>query len=299
MSASETILSRIRSGQAVLLSADAATSLRAQGVKLEGSAALGRLVRERPGEVRGHYAREVAAGVEVVCALTAETMPRALAQAGMAFRSAALTGTAVEMAMDAVAHAGRPIAVAGLLGGRTGGALAPDRVAEECAMHAARLSAAGCEIIVACSVGPFASKLGRMSAIISASTLRLPTWALVELHGGGRTIDGEDLAECAKSAVDSGAQVLLFDARTEADAADAIEAVVGVLGEAKVGVVLADDQTDVDAWAEAAKRLVAGGAHVLGGGPGTTTLHLAALARSLHGPRTASIRPEMPKHRAD
>ena len=298
MSASETILSRIRSGQAVLLSADAASSLRAEGVRLEGSAALGRLVRERPSEVRGHYAREVAAGVEVVCALTADTMPRALAQAGMAFRAAALTGTAVEMAMDAVAHAGRPIAVAGLLGGRTGAALAADRVAEECAMHAARLSAAGCEIIVACSVGPFASKLGRMSAIISASTLRLPTWALVELRAG-RTSDGEDLAECAKSAVDSGAQVLLFDARSEVDAAEAIEAVVGVLGEAKVGVVLADHAADVDAWAESAKRLVAGGAHVLGGGPGTTTLHMAALARSLHGPRTASIRPEMPKPHAD
>ena len=42
-----------------------------------------------------------------------------------------------------------------------------------------------------------------------------------------------------------------------------------------------------------------GGAHVLGGGPGTTTLHMAALARSLHGPRTASIRPEMPKPHAD
>ena len=28
-------------------------------------------------------------------------------------------------------------------------------------------------------------------------------------------------------------------------------------------------------------------------------LHMAALARSLHGPRTASIRPEMPKPHAD
>ncbi|MFO0588107.1 MAG: homocysteine S-methyltransferase family protein [Polyangiaceae bacterium] len=293
MSASETILARIRGGQAVLLSADASSSLRAEGVKLHGSAALGRLVRERPGEVREHYQREVTAGVEVVCALTAETMPRALAQAGMAFRAAALTGTAVEMAMDVVSHAPRPIAVAGLLGGRTGAALAADRVAEECAMHAARLSAAGCEIIIACSVGPFASKLGRMSAIISASTLRLPTWALVEVHAG-RTSDGEDLAECAKSAVDSGAQVLLLDAATEREAADAIEAIVGVLGEAKAGVMLADPVADPDAWAEAAKRLVVGGAHVLGGGPGTTTAHIAALARALHGPRSASIRPEMP-----
>jgi 5-methyltetrahydrofolate--homocysteine methyltransferase len=218
-------------------------------------------------------------------------MPRALAQAGMAFRSAALTGSAIEMAIEATEHVGHPVAVAGLLGGRTGAPLASDRVAEECAMHAARLAAAGCEIIIACSVGPFASRLGRMSAIISASTLRLPTWALVEVVDG-RIIDGEDLAECAKNAVDSGAQVILFDAVSEHEAVDAIDAVGGVLGEAKPGVVLADRNGDPDAWAEAAKRLALGGAHVLGGGAGTTTEHIAALARSLHGPRHSSMRPE-------
>lgn len=292
MSASEIILSRIRAGQAVLLSADAASSLRAEGVTLDGPAAVGRLVRERPAVVRAHYEHEVDAGVEVLCALTAETMPRALAQAGMAFRAAALTGSAIEMAIEATEHAGRPVAVAGLLGGRTGAPLASDRVAEECAMHAARLAAAGCEIILACSVGPFASKLGRMSAIISASTLRLPTWALLELSAG-RTSDGEDLADCAKNAVDSGAQVILFEAISENEAADAIDSVSGVLGEAKPGVVLCDRQGSPEAWAEAAKRLALGGAHVIGGGAGTTTEHIAALARSLHGPRPSSMRPEL------
>ena len=291
MSASEIILSRIRAGQAVLLSADATSSLRASGVTLEGLAPLGRLVRERPAEVLHHHEREVMAGVEIVCALTSETMPRALAQVGMAFRSAALTGSAIEMAMDAAVRAGRPVAVAGVLGGRTGAAVAPDRVAEECAMHAARLAAAGCEIILACSQGPFASKLGRMSAIISASTLRLPTWALVEVRGG-RTSDGEDLSECAKSAVDSGAQVVLFDVATEADAIDALDRVAGVLGEAKPGVLLGSGASGPEAWSEAAKRLVSGGAHVVGGGPGTTTEHLAALARTLQGPRVTSSWPE-------
>jgi len=275
------------------LSADAASSLRAEGAPLDGPAPLGRLVREHPGDVRRHYEREVAAGVDVMCALTAETMPRVLAQAGMAFRAAALTGSAVEMAIDVAAHASHPVVVAGLLGGRTGGVLAADRVAEECAMHAARLSAAGCEIIVACSVGPFASKLGRMSAIISASTLRLPTWALVDLRGG-HTSDGEELTDCAKSAVDSGAQVLLFDAASEIEAADAIDAVVGVLGEAKAGVLLADSAGNPEAWADAAKRLVRGGARVIGGGQGTTSDHLAALSRSLRGPQSHSTRPTAP-----
>lgn len=289
MTASETILARIRSGQAVILSADAASSLRAGGVSLDGSAPIGRLVRERPAEVLRHYEREVAAGVEVVCALTSETMPRALALAGMAFRSAALTGSAIEMAMEATAHAGRPVAVAGVLGGRIGAPLPSDRVSEESAMHAARLAAAGCEIILACSVGPFASKLGRISSIISASTLRLPTWALVEARDG-RTGDGEDLAECAKSAVDSGAQVMLFEVDTESEAIDAMDRVSGALGEAKPGILLADPAGDPEAWAVAAKRLAAFGAHVLGGGAGTTTEHLSTLAQILHR-RTTTMRP--------
>ena len=292
MTASETILARIRSGQAVILSADAASSMRANGVGVDGPAPLGRLVRERPGEVLQHYEREVEAGVEVLCALTAETMPRALALAGMAFRSAALTGSAIEMAMEATAAAPghRPVAVAGLLGGRTGAPLASDRVAEECAMHAARLAAAGCEIILACSVGPFASKLARISAIISASTLRMPTWALVEVVDG-RTSDGEDLTECAKGAVDSGAQVMLFEVGTEREAAEAIDQTAAALGEAKPGVLLADPANDPEAWAEAAKRLAASGAHVLGGGPGTTTAHIAALSEILHRRRNTSMRP--------
>ncbi|MEZ4294549.1 MAG: homocysteine S-methyltransferase family protein [Polyangiaceae bacterium] len=164
---------------------------------------------------------------------------------------------------------------------------------EECAMHAARLAAAGCEIILACSVGPFASKLGRISAVISASTLRLPTWALVEARDG-KTGDGEDLSECAKSAVDSGAQVMLFEVRDEREGADTLDRVAGALGEAHAGILLADGSGDPEVWAEAAQRLTASGAHVLGGGAGTTTAHIAALVRRLNAPRTTSIRPPPP-----
>ncbi|MBK8256389.1 MAG: homocysteine S-methyltransferase family protein [Polyangiaceae bacterium] len=254
---------------------------------------MGRLVRERPVQVMRHYEHEVAAGVEVLCALTSETMPRALAQVGMAFRAAALTGSAIEMAMEAAAQAGRPVAVAGMLGGRTGAALAPDRVAEECAMHAARLAAAGCEIIVACSVGPFASKLGRISAVISASALRLPTWALVEVKDG-HTSDGEDLGECAKSVVDSGAQLVLFDVSDEHAGLDAMDRTASTLGDAQPGVLLADPHGDPELWAESAKRLIVGGAHVIGGGTGTTTDHVSALHRRLRTPRPTSMRPPPP-----
>ncbi len=165
-------------------------------------------------------------------------------------------------------------------------------------MHAARLAAAGCEIILACSQGPFASRLGRMSAIISASTLRLPTWALVEVRAG-LTSDGEDLAECAKSAVDSGAQVILFDVANEEDATDAIDQVVAVLGEAKPGVLLADGAGARGLVRAGEAARARGGAHVVGGGPGTTTEHLAALARSLRRRLTSTFPEPIDPQRAD
>ncbi|MEJ7735157.1 MAG: hypothetical protein WKG00_38965, partial [Polyangiaceae bacterium] len=85
----------------------------------------------------------------VLSALTAETMPRALAQIGMAFRAAALTGDAVELAQDAAARAPRTIAVAGVLGTGWIAPSDPARIAEEYARHASRLAAAECDLLLA------------------------------------------------------------------------------------------------------------------------------------------------------
>ena len=52
----------------------------------------------------------------LLCALTADTLPRALGAIGMPFRAAALTGSAVELALEAIENAPRPIA--GGLAGR-------------------------------------------------------------------------------------------------------------------------------------------------------------------------------------
>src|SRR6185436_975643 len=98
---------------------------------------------------------EVAAGVDVLCALTGETMPRALHEYGMGFRSAALTGMAVELALEAAEQAPRPVLVAGVLGTSAVGPPAADRMVEEFDMHAARLMTAGCEVILARGFGRY------------------------------------------------------------------------------------------------------------------------------------------------
>ncbi len=154
MSVSHPILSRLDTGRPLLVSGDALASVRARGVELHGPTALGRLLREHPSAVREHYHQEISAGVDVLCCLTADTIPRALQQIGMPFRSAALTGDAVELALDVAELTPRPLIVAGVLGNTAVPPVAEDRVGEELGTHAARLAAAGCELILARGFSP-------------------------------------------------------------------------------------------------------------------------------------------------
>lgn len=266
------------------------SSLRARGVRLEGAAALGRIVREEPAIVAKHYADDIVAGVDVLLALTSDTMPRALAHIGMAFRAAALTRTAVELALESAERSSSPVAVAGVLGNRWVEPMLPERIAEECAMHAARLAASGCQIIIArgftrAGASPtHLARLARVTAIVSASTTHLPTWALAELDGPERTTDGESLGDYVSASVDSGAQVLLLEVSAPEVGLRAIERASAGAGSAKIGVLLAaNEAASVEDWARGAKALADAGARVVGGGMGTTAGHVAALAHALHG----------------
>jgi methionine synthase I (cobalamin-dependent) len=267
-----------------------------------GDAAIGRLLREDPDQVAAYYSSEIEAGVDVLLALTSETMPRALAQIGMAFRSAALTRCAVDLGIEAVGSlaiiSAKPVAVAGVLGNAWVESMIADRIAEECAMHAARLAASGCALIVArgfpkLSTSPAnLARLARVTSVVSARATHLPTWALVELDEPGRTPDGEALEDCIGAALDSGAELHLFEVPTAEVARGVLERVSAMTGGTKVGFLLAGseggggesaDTISIDAWAKAAKSLADEGARVIGGGPRTTSRHVAALASALRG----------------
>jgi len=303
----------------LLMSGDPIASLRARGVQTDPIAPLGRLVREDPDAVRELYEAQIEAGVDVLSALTVGTAPRALAPIGMAFRSAALTGVAVDLAIEASASVSRRIAVAGVLGHFPGGltSVEADRIAEDYATHATRLAAAGCEILVACgfapafSVPPGLARLARRAAVVSASATQLATWALIELESSGRTADGEGVEDAARAALDAGADTLLF----EVDSADLALSVLARLErgrqEGQVGFLLgapereggADELVDpagrepepaaqatlIDAWVASALRLIDAGARVVGGGPGITVGHLSALSKVLREARRAPV----------
>jgi 5-methyltetrahydrofolate--homocysteine methyltransferase len=287
------ILSRLDAGRPILLGGDPTVSLRGLGATIEGPAAIGKLLREDPAKVAEHYKQEANAGVDALLALTSDTMPRALAHVGMAFRAAALTRCAVELALETVAEIHRPIVVAGVLGNRWVESMIAERIAEECSMHAARLAASGCELIVSRGFARAASspvnlaRLARVAAVVAAKTTRLPTWALIELDQAEQTPDGEAIEDCVGAAVDSGADVLLLEVPSADVATAAIKRVAATASAGKIGVLLragaegADQSASIDSWVKAAKALVGEGARVIGGGLGTTVAHVEALSKAL------------------
>ncbi|MEO7329999.1 MAG: homocysteine S-methyltransferase family protein [Minicystis sp.] len=296
MIAQHPILSRLETGRPLLVSADGEASLRARDVPLHGPAALGLLVREHPGMVAEHYHHEIVCGVDVLCALTSDTLPRALAQIGMPFRAAALTGCAVDLALDAADDAPRPVIVAGMLGNPGVAPPAADRIAEELAMHATRLAAAGCELILARGFGRSAelglARLSRRAAVVSAAATELPTWAVIEVDEGGFTDDGEALEDAGRAALDSGAQVVLLEIDRAAAGFALLDRLRSAVPRLLIGFApAARPGESSEAWAGAAKQLIDAGSSVLGGGPGTTGRHLAALSRLLRGGERPSLWP--------
>lgn len=281
-----------------MLDADTGASFRARGVGLNSPGALGQLLRERPKEVEAHYRAEIDSRVDVLSALTADTTPRALSEVGMEHRAAQLTGRAVELALDATQEVGRPIAVAGVLGSDMVSPVAADRLHEELTEHAARLGAAGCQLLVARGQG---SRLGLMAAVVAAARTELPTWAVIECGPTGDSVVEGDPQALIEALADAGASALLFEVpqievglRQLAHFRPALEAhgvFPGVLLAASENAVRGFDDplSDPEHWVARALDLSGYGARVIGGGAGTTEAHTRALALAL-----GSLHPSVP-----
>ena len=286
MSLSHPILSRLVTGRPLLVSGDPFASLRAGGVDLHGPNSVGRLLRERPTSVREHYFQEIGAGVDVLCCVTAETMPRALQQIGMPFRAALLTGQAVELALEAAELTPRPVIVAGVLGNKQVSTV-PDRLDEDLETHAQRLATAGCELILAhgSEKDPSQAAAARRASVAAGVKSLLPTWSVASLDMGGFTVDGMAADDCARLAFGAGAQLVLFEvsgvevalAWTDRLAAAATEGGPSPDG-CHVGFSPAAGTLDPDTWAHGILELLEAGVRVVGGGHGTTPRHLAALS---------------------
>jgi len=299
----ERLRKRLIEGRPLVLDSDTGASFRARGVLLSSPGALGQLLREQPAEVESHYRAEIESRVDVLSALTADTTPRALAEVGMEHRAAQLTSRAVELALDAAQDADRPVAVAGVLGSDMVSPVAADRLHEELAEHAARLAAAGCQLLVARGQG---SRLGLMAAVVAAARTELPTWAVLECgYIGDGSLDSNP-EELIEALAEAGADVLLFEVpqieiglrelQRFKNALESHGVVPGVLLAASESAVRSFDDplSDPEHWVERALDLSLGGARVIGGGAGTTEAHTRALALAL-----GSLHPSVPTRRSD
>jgi hypothetical protein len=271
---------RLASGRPLLLGADIGASLRGRGVALQGPGALGRLLRERPGEVERYYHAEIEAGADVLPALTSETTPRVLAQVGMAFRSAALTSSMVDRALQAAEEAGRPVVVAGVLGGESVAPLDVPTLVEEHGSHAARLAAAGAGLILARGI---ASRTELMAAVVAAANTGLPTWAIVEADTSDVVLGGDDPGQIADLLEAAGASAVLFETPTARVGVDLLARrpdwplPVGLLVDACGGDPADQHQRWLDGWGTSLPER----SRILDGGHGCTEAHTSALARWL------------------
>ncbi|MDX2052990.1 MAG: homocysteine S-methyltransferase family protein [Polyangiaceae bacterium] len=279
------IAHRLQSGRPLVVDSDSAASLRARGLGLNSPGAAGLLLREHPDAVRRHYAAEVASCVDVLCALTADTTPRALAEVGMEHRSAWLTGTSVELALEEASAAPKPVAVAGVLGSDMVSPLSTARLVTEFQEHANRLASSGCELIIARGQG---SRLGLMAAVVAGAETSLPTWAVLQLHND-EVLEG-DVEELLQTLTGAGASAVVLEVSGTQAGLDYLErlkstsvAPLGVLMAAGAQSVrgFADEAGDLRAWAARVLALTSPVCRIIGGGAGTTEAHTRSLAVSL------------------
>ncbi len=261
--------------------------------------AVGELLRRDPGVVRAHYQAEVLSDVNVLCALTADTTPRALAEVGMQHRSALLTGLAVDLAFEVVQEAERPVIVAGVLGSEMIAPMAADRLGEELTEHAFRVATAGVDVLLARGQG---SRTELMAAVAAAGATELPVWAIVECGAGGEPSVGGLLPELVQALANAGTRAIVFEVANVDDGIAVLDRASAEMAELELspGVLLAVGSDSVrgfpsvgedpEIWAARALELDTQGARIIGGGAGTTEAHTRALVtelRALH----PSIRP--------
>jgi methionine synthase I (cobalamin-dependent) len=298
----ERIRHRLQNGRPLVVDSDTAASFRARGVELDSPGSLGQMLRERPSEVLAHYRTEVRSHVDVLSALTADTTPRALAEVGMEHRSAQLTRRAVELALEAAAEGEKPIAVAGVLGSDMVSPVAADRIQDEFTEHAARLAAAGCELILARGQG---SRLGLMAAVVAAARTELPTWAVLEFASADELTSAGNAEDLVHDLAEAGASMILFEVATvdlglaylqrfrPAFTAHGITAGVLLAGSEASVRGFFDESSNPERWVERAVDLSLGGARAIGGGAGTTEAHTHSLALAL-----GSLHPSLPPERS-
>ena len=250
---------------------------------------------ESPEVVLSIHREEAAAGAEILTANTFRTHRRTLAKESVENRSAELTRTAVLLAREAAAAAGRPVFVAGSLSPLED-CYRPDltppgeALEREHATQAEALASAGVDLILV----ETQNSIRELSAAARwGKETGLPVVASMITDGKGRLLSGEAIEQAAAALaalhLDAlsincvPAPELASDLAILAKAAPGVPlAAYGNLGppSGEGGTIFTKDVPPAD-YASLAREWIALGARIVGGCCGTTSAHTAALRRML------------------
>ncbi len=261
------MLDRLARGQCVVLDGGLSSELSRRGYRPMGPLLDAAAAREAPEILAAVHRAYIDAGADVISAFTERTTVRALSRGGLGMRSAALTHRAVDIAQEQAQKAGRPVAVAGVLGPLETAPRTPSprTLADEHAEQASRLAAAGCQLVLIDAMPTLAETL---AATAAARSVVATVWATLALSDRAHLLDGTPLEQAAPLVASVGAQVLLLESASTSNLGIAAKN----LAELALGLPLgfrAAAQTDSADSAERAATEIVLGLHrsvrVLGG----------------------------------
>jgi S-methylmethionine-dependent homocysteine/selenocysteine methylase len=278
------VLERLMRGQSIVLDGNIAEELVRRGYRpnhvLHDAAA----AREAPELLTAIHRAYAEAGADVLTAFTARTTVRSLARGGLGMRAAALTNQAVDLALEVAQNAGRPIAVAGLLGSledpsRPDRTPSPRTLADEHTEQARRLEATGCDLIL---VEPMPTLRESLAATAAARSVRSTVWTILPLRDREHVSEGVSLEEAAAYTVSVGAQALLLEGSSTTELVSAVSKLSALALGVPIGVrqIRSSEEgtASADRFASDLSQVLQRGARLLGGARGTTPDDVRALA---------------------
>jgi S-methylmethionine-dependent homocysteine/selenocysteine methylase len=306
MSAYDTIRSRLRSGDLVILDGAIGTEILRRDVSWADHQ-----VKARPDKILSIHEDYIRTGADVITTNTFQLAHRSIVghfrdaahmrhigAPGLDTRASELLTAAVDLAKqarDKVARE-RPVAIAGAVT-TLEWCFRPDLAPDEDAMRAEYreimdvMRAAGVDLILLETVNSIKEARVGNEACKAAG---LPCWVGFVCDEQGRLFTGETMAEAARALAPLEPDVILLNCAPPNDVAAGLRELVAArkepcgvyphIGRFNPPEWLFTDEYPPEKYLEEARRWVEMGARVIGGCCGTTPDHIAALARGLRQP---------------
>lgn len=275
----------------IILDGPMGTELHRRGVPTPPLGWSAHALLTHPGVVRAIHDEYIAAGADVITTNTFRTNARAIRNAGLGDMARQLTATAVGMAREAAAAAGRRVLVAGSVA-PVEDCYRPDLVPtdgelqQEHAQLIGWLVEDGVDLIKIETMNTLREAVAAVNA--ARALTDLPVLAGVVCGAGARLLSGEPVADAARMLEARGADAFMINCSSVADTTAALAAVAGATSMVR-GAYANGGMPDPETWWSAENMIGPGayataavtwhalGARLIGSCCGTGPDHVAKL----------------------